>query len=67
MKIAEPVQSEREASDAMTTVLIAEGHYVWRQRKTSRHCEEERRGNLLYFLFAVGWLQPNDYSTNFEP
>ena len=49
MKIAEPVQSECEVSLAMTTVLIAQGHYVWRQHKNSCHCEEERRGNLPYF------------------
>ena len=47
------------SSLAMTTVLTAQGHYVWRQYKKGCHCEEERRGNLPYFLFAVGCLQQN--------
>ena len=34
---------------AMTTILMAQGRDIGRQHKTSRHCEEERRGNLPYF------------------
>ena len=67
MKIAEPMQNEREVSLAMTTVLMAQGRCVWRQRKNSCHCEEERRGNLPHFLCAGRWSNHIDYSTNSEP
>ena len=34
---------------AMTTILIAYGPNNGRQHENGCHCEEERRGNLLYF------------------
>jgi hypothetical protein len=48
MKIAEPVQNEREVSLAMTTVLTAQGHYVWRQYKKGCHCEFSTATRPMY-------------------
>jgi hypothetical protein len=50
MKIAEPVQNDREVSLAMTTVLIARGHYVWRQQK--KIAVIARRNDAAIFLIS---------------
>ena len=43
---------------AKTTSHMAQGSNVWRQHKNSRHCEEERRGNLPYFFLRLaGYTQ----------
>ena len=38
---------------AMTTSHMAQGGNVWRLHRNSRHCEEERRGNLPYFFLRL--------------
>jgi len=38
---------------AMITIRMAKGINEWRQHKNSRHCEEERRGNLPHFFLRL--------------